>query len=243
MAVPGGPGYPGGYAPQPKVRLEVFGEAWKLVQPNLGTWIGATIVYLVCIIAVNVVVGVVAGRSMAGNGIGSLLGSIVGFFLQCGMSRMAIKQVRGERVEIADMFSVTDVIGSIVIGSILYSLLTLIGLVLCILPGLVLIGLLMFMPLFIVDQRMDATTALSTSINALKTDVLMATLFVFVAGILVVVSAIPCGIGLLFTVPVYFVSIALLYRDFFPSGGPTYPGVGPVYSAPPTEPGEPPVQG
>lgn len=242
MAVPAGPGYTGGYAPQPKVRFEALGEAWRIVQPNLGTWIGATLIMMVCVIGLNLILGLMAGRSGFGAVITILASWIVSFFFQCGMARMAIRQVRGERVEIGDLFSVTDVFAAVAIGAILYSLLTGIGFVLCIIPGLVMAGLLIAMPFLIVDQRMDAAGALSASMNAMKADLLMATLFIFVSGIIMVVSAIPCGLGLLFTVPMVYVAEALIYRDFFPAAGGYggYPG-GYASPAPPVGPTEPPV--
>jgi hypothetical protein len=243
MAVPGGPGYGAGFQPQPRVRFETLGEAWRIVQPNLGTWIGATIVAAICVIGLDLILGAAAGRSGPGNAVAALGSWIVGFFFQCGMARMAIRQVRGEPVQIGDLFSVTDVFGAVALGAILYSLLTFVGFILCIVPGIILTGLLMPMPFLIADRRMDAAAALSASLNAMKTDLLMAALFMFVAGIIIMLSALPCGIGLLFTIPMVSVAEALIYREFFPSAGGYTGGYTSGYpGAPPAGPSEPPAQ-
>jgi hypothetical protein len=248
MATPGGPAYTGGYAPQPKVRFETLGEAWRILQSNIGTWVGATVIMLVCVVGLNLVLRIIAGHSMGAQGVATVGSWIISFFFQCGMARMAVRQVRGEQVQVGDLFSVTDVIGAVALGAVLYSLLTMIGFVLCILPGIILSGLLLLMPFLIADQRMDAAAALSSSMNAMKTDLLMAVLFIFVAGIIVLVSAIPCGLGTLVTIPMVFVAEALIYRDFFPaaggySGGPgAYaPPYAPAATVEPTPPAAPPA--
>jgi uncharacterized membrane protein len=48
----------------------------------------------------------------------------------------------------------------------------------------------------------------------LKSQWLMATLFIVVVTILGFVGLILCGVGAIFTMPFYFLSIALLYDDF-----------------------------
>jgi uncharacterized membrane protein len=158
---------------------------------------------------------------------------------------MAVRQVRGERVEIGDLFSVTDVIGNVAIGAILYSLLTGVGLILCIVPGLILLGLLIPFAFLISDRRMDAAGALNASLNTMKTDLLMATVFVFVCGIILLLTGLfTCGLGLLVTVPIVYVAEAIIYREFFPdSGDYAVNQEQPPYAVPPTTgPSEPPVQ-
>ena len=55
--------------------------------------------------------------------------------------------------------------------------------------------------------------ALRRSVQAMKAHWLPATGFVFVMGLLVYASEIPCGLGLLATVPMAFLVTALAYRD------------------------------
>jgi len=129
------------------------------------------------------------------------------------------------------------VIGPLLIGSLLNGLAVAIGSVFCYIPGLVLGGLLMFTIPLIVDRRMDGIEAMKLSFNTLKGDALMATLFYLVVSIVGGLGGIACGIGALFTWPLFFLSISLLYRDYFMGPPTAYPD---VTVPPPSEPMPPP---
>jgi uncharacterized membrane protein len=76
----------------------------------------------------------------------------------------------------------------------------------------------MFTSLLIVDRGMDGIAAMRESWVALKGQWAMAGVFVVVVGIVAAIGIIGCGVGVLFTLPIAFRSVALLYRDFYPEG-------------------------
>ena len=59
--------------------------------------------------------------------------------------------------------------------------------------------------------------ALKESWSALKSQWLVATVFHCVLIVLAVSGALLCGIGMFLTGPLYCLSVAILYRDFFPA--------------------------
>jgi uncharacterized membrane protein len=131
------------------------------------------------------------------------------------MYRMACRQLRGQAVGVETLFSVVDVLPQLILGSVLYGLVTFLGFCALVLPGFVVSGVLMFTLPLIVDGGLDAIGALTRSWHALKHQWLVAALFHVTAGFAAWVGLCFCGVGFLFTAPLYCMSIAVLYRDFF----------------------------
>ncbi|MBV9867887.1 MAG: hypothetical protein JO316_21240 [Abitibacteriaceae bacterium] len=234
---PGGPGYTGGFSPRPQISFDVIGQAWGMIQQQMGIWIPAMLVFAV---VMGIIVGistVIAGglsgpvtppmpgqpfptRSPSGAGIGvqllfGLVQQIVAFMMLGGMYRMALKQLRGQVPSIGDLFSATDVLGSLVVAGILTALATYAGLCVLCVGALIVQGLLMFTVPLIVDKQMGAIDAMSTSWNTLKGEALMAALFYFVITLVAGIGAILCVIGVLFTAPMAIISVAILYNNYF----------------------------
>ncbi len=241
-AVPAG----GGYAPapmQPRVRFEIIGEAWSLFQQQMGTWVLAVLI----LFGINFglafglgLIGAVAGLADTGSDgrpelsagsvvfrvVTNVLTSAVSYFFIGGLYRMALKQLRGQQISVGDLFTAGDVLVPLFLSMLLYGLSVGGGLLLCIVPGFLIGGLMMLAPMIIVDKRETSpTAALKASWNALKPEMLSAALFMFVLGLVSISGLIGCGVGLLFTYPLFPISHAILYRDFF--------GLGNVESAEP----------
>ena len=259
---PGGPAYPGGtggtgggFAPRPQISFDVIGEAWGILQKQMGVWIPAMlIVALIQGVIYAIMMAVAMPHNMTpisptpGNPFptsapptfsplfpvfGLVLG-IVGVTLTGGLYRMAIKQFRGQPPSIGDLFSATDAIVPLLMAGVLMYIATLLGACACGVGALVVTGLLMFTIPLIVDKGMGAIEAMSTSWNTLKGEWLMATVFYLVISIVASSGGILCGIGILVTAPLALLSMAVLYRNYFlGSGAPIdAPGTG-SYPPPP----------
>ena len=216
----------GSYGPyRPRVQLGAIGEGWRLLQERWGTWVVASFIVL---LANSVVSGAALSVLPDHGGPGIRLhgptdvklvtllvnGIVTGFFYG-GMFRMACLQVRGARFGVSDLFSVVDVFGELVISSALYVVICFLAGSLCVLPYFIAAGVLMFVGPLVVDAKLTGTQAISTSWHALKSQWLMAAIFHFVASVCSSLGGICCGIGIFFTMPIYCLAIAVLYRDFF----------------------------
>jgi hypothetical protein len=221
---PSGGGYGGGVPPRaPEISFDAISQAWTVFQSGMGTYIGATVVLLL-------VSGVFQGLQTAltprgPNGVQEfsaiallvgLIGGIINQFLGAGFLRMAINHLKTGNVDFGQMLSVGDVFLNVFLASILVGLATVLGFCACIVPGLLLSGLFMFVNPLIVDQRMGAIDAMGTSFNTLKPQ--MAMLFVIVVGLVVFVGICACGVGLLATIPLGVLSVAITYNNFFGAG-------------------------
>lgn len=117
-------------------------------------------------------------------------------------------------MRLESLTEVTAVLGDLIVVALLQTLAVGIGLALCILPALVAMGLLMFSIPLVVDRKASGVEAIRRSFEMLKSQWLMATLFYVVAATIGCGGILLCGVGLLFTLPLYFLSIAVAYEDF-----------------------------
>jgi uncharacterized membrane protein len=208
------------------------------------------LIYFVVVIAASSLIGMVTGGGVqvpaGGQGapsfnplmmlINQVLNTVVSAFFMGGIYRMAVNQVRGQAVSVGDMFSATDVFPAVLIASILTNIAIMIGLLLCIIPGLFVAGALMFTLPLIVDRRLSAIDAMSTSFNTLKGQAFSAFTFALVVGLVILAGALACGLGVLVTMPIGLVAVALLYRDFFPGNEATQPANTSCSAPPPIPP-------
>jgi uncharacterized membrane protein len=144
-----------------------------------------------------------------------MLSAMVSAFLVGGMVRMASNQLRGGAPRIEDLFSVVDCWFDLLLTGVLYAAAIALGNVLCVIPGLIVFGLFMLAIPLVVEGRLPATGALMQSWNSLKSQWLTATVFHLFLSLVAVSGSILCGIGFFFTAPLYCLSIAILYREFY----------------------------
>jgi len=198
----------------------------------VATWIVAALIYVGIVFAINFVFGLfIGGAEIASRDSGgslfvfpalfgarmivNIVSYVISVFLLGGMYRMAINKLRNNPIAVSDLFNVGDVFPALLLGAFLVGLLCFIGFILCIIPGIIVGGMLMFTIPLIVDRRLGAIEAISQSWNALKGDLLNATLFYFVVTLIAAAGILACGVGILVTFPLFVLSIALAYRDFF----------------------------
>jgi len=220
----------GDYQTWPLVQFRVIGEAWQLYKRHWVVWSLATLIATLCYSVINgAILGILDGGRGLGHGgfrefalppAGALqfvVSTVVSSFFVGGMVRMAGNQLRGRAPRIEDLFSVTDVWFDLLLAGLLYGAAVVLGCMLCVIPGFIVSGLLMMTVPLVVEGRLPATGAMKMSWNALKSQWLVATVFHFVLILLAVSGVLLCGIGVLFTGPLYSLSLAILNREFFPT--------------------------
>lgn len=235
----GGPG-PG------VVRFDAIGDAWNLFRQEMGTWMALIVLFFVVFVGVFLVgafvlVGVdfgLKGAQVNPNAAEVINGIVVFLFygflfffiavLSGGLFRAACKQTRGQPIGAGDLFGTFDIAGRLAGALILVGLATMLGFLLCIIPGYMVAGRLMLVFPLIVDGRMSATEAIGQSWNALRGQTIMATLFNFIISLISGLGIYLCGIGILFTLPLYYLGIAIVYRDYFMTKPVADPWIEPV---------------
>jgi uncharacterized membrane protein len=205
---------------------EAFSYGWKKFQEYLGPILIAMLIFIVVGGAVNFIASLLGGgfgelTDPEDVGIGmffgvgylffSLLSALVSLLIQAAVVRGALKITEGERIELSTFLS-TEHLGQIVLASILLAIGTAIGLILCIVPGLILIFFSQFTYQFILDKGLPAFDAIKASF-ALVNKNLVSVIGLFFASILAfIVGALLCGVGLIVAIPVTIIATAYAYK-------------------------------
>ena len=237
-----------GLNPNARVRMELIGEAWELLKSRFGTWAlimivntaasaGIGLVAGLVGTAVKFAIGVPANPQSTGEfiaffsvtGVQQIVTQFFTAFLIMGLFRTAIKQVRGESIELSDLFSGGNVWLQGIIAILLTTLAVLGGFFLFIIGAFYIAARLCLTLPLVADGQMTAIEAMGMSWRALRGQVLMAFAFTLVVGIVSSVGFLACCVGVIFSMPMSYLCYALLYRDFFlsPMGAAESPWITP----------------
>lgn len=185
---------------------ELFSEAWKFTKEHLGFLIG----YLVLYFVVNGLFS--AANYKTDSVLISLMGTLVGTFLYMGLYNSALMIVKGLKPGFDQAYSNWPHFASWFLSSLLFGLLLVIGLMFLIVPGLYFLSMYGLYPFFILDKGMGPIEALKAAERASKGrrwELFL--LFISCFG-LNLLGVLLLGVGVLFTIPVTVIALALAYR-------------------------------
>ena len=213
---------------------ELLKEAWQKTKGAKGSiWGGAMVMYLILL---GIILGGVFGLmqiygemdpAMAMGVDGGLqvittLQVITAWFSMLfagGLMLVGVRRALEQRVswkQVFAGFSARKIIPMSIAGFLQFVLI-LIGFALLVLPGIyLLVGYTLTLPL-ILDKGLGPWEALETSRKAIHKKWWTVFGLYIVMFLLYAVSAIPVGLGLIWTVPMFFVMVGVLYSRFFVS--------------------------
>ena len=134
--------------------------------------------------------------------------------------RAALAITAGRTLTSGEIFDMTNFVPYL-LTSIVVSILTSIGYVLCIVPGIIVMFLLFFAQYFAADRGMGVGESLSASFNIMKENIGTMVLFFLACLAAYIVGAIVLCVGLIVAVPVVLIATAYMYRTM--SGEPVAP--------------------
>ena len=187
---------------------ECFRQAWALYQANFWLLLGATAVMLV----------ITAGLGSI-HGVGWLAHALLCFAFWGGLDFLFLKLIRGQSGDIGEAFTgFKSGFVALILASLVAHVLTAIGFVFLILPGIYLLtAWWMFTPLLVIDKSLDFWPAMELSRKTVNRHwwpcfglFVLACLVTF-AGLLL------CGIGVFFTLPLALGAIVYAYQELFDS--------------------------
>jgi uncharacterized membrane protein len=242
------PGYPPGYPAPAGSGYSVgaaFSWAFNKFSKNAVPLIVASLVYGLIVLAVQFLTSVISeavspadvssysdsngfafSYSVTSVGgavvaiIGWLISAIVSAAIQSAYIGGIIDIANGQQVSIGNFFR-PRLIGPVVIAGVLVYVITLVGFVLCIIPGFIASIMLMFTTVALIDRNLGAVEAIKTSFEVTKANFGSAFLTWLVVIACVVVGVLLCGIGLLVAIPV--VALILIYAFRSLTGGQVAP--------------------
>jgi hypothetical protein len=221
---------------------EWIAEGWRMFVEQWQTWVLMSLItfavllvpiiacYFVAFVVILAAAAAEGGRRGGGGGpeamgavllfyfvifAGAIIAALIQSYFTCGMYQAALKQLRGARLEVRDLFSAGNKFGRCLGASILIGICVMIGVILCIIPAFIVAGMLMFTIPLILDRNLRITDAMTTSWELGKQNMLMFTLYAFVVSLIAQAGAYACYIGLLATWPLQFTMTIIAYRDCF----------------------------
>ncbi len=141
----------------------------------------------------------------------NVIGSIVGLMLSAVAIRVAFDVVDGREVSVGNAFNRIDFV-QVILAAILVGVLVTIGLMLCILPGIVVLFMTFMTNYFIVGKGQDAITAIKSSFSLVSANfgaLLLLALLVFCVMLLGVLA---CLVGVFVAYPIVTVAAAFTFR-------------------------------
>ncbi|CAN5415917.1 hypothetical protein BH10ACT3_BH10ACT3_05160 [soil metagenome] len=192
------------------------GYGWKKFTENVGPFILLMLAVFVVSLVLSLIRQVVTPDS-GGYGaviIGLVLSAIVYIItsiVQAGVWRAGLGVTKGTTPSVAQLTE-TDNIVPYILTSILVGIGLIIGLVLCIIPGIIWLLFTAYAPIIALDKGVGAVDAIKTSITMVKDNFGQVFVILLVAGIIWVVGYVLCCVGLLVTAPVALVTIVYSYR-------------------------------
>jgi uncharacterized membrane protein len=149
--------------------------------------------------------------------VGTILMGIpfINYMAMAGFFIAARKTSRGEQVLFDDFFAgfKEPVVVPLLIAGIVVPIVTALGIVLCILPGIYLaVGYLFVVPMILWETK-DFWQAMEASRKVITRQWFMFLLFIIVAGFLSQLGFILCGIGVFLTIPIVYLSIYCAFED------------------------------
>jgi hypothetical protein len=176
-------------------------RGWALVRDNMAVLIGATLLAWLVALGLSVV---------------PVLGWVVGFVIMGGLDYVFIRRIRGEVVQIGDVFvGFNEAFLHLAMAGLVKWLLTGLGFILCIVPGIYLgVGYVFALPL-VIDKKMEFWPAMEVSRRVVHQHWWSIFALVIVLSLIVLAGLLVCGVGALVTVPIATAALMYVYEDLF----------------------------
>ena len=194
---------------------DVMGEAWQLVSGFKGSYWAALLMYMLIAAGMTFVTGLFGGDSALLRFVGEMIAYLVTLPLFAGIYVLAIHRAAGRDVSWNDILGYFDRMLPLFLLFVAVGVLTMVGFIFLILPGIYLmIAYLFAMPLMVEKNLSlwDAMEASRKSITRCWFRFFGLSLLIF---LVLIVSTIPLGIGLIWSVPWAGLCFGVVYREMY----------------------------
>ncbi len=203
--------------------IEILKEGFKRIEGVKGIFLSVFVVYMAIVLVLQIILGIFfpsppppAEPNIVNQQIVTILSYPVVMPIMVGIMMLAIHYSRGEVIEFQSIFHYFHLMGKLALAGILIYIMTVIGFLLFILPGIYLsIAYIFTMPL-IVDKGMDVWDAMELSRKTVTQHWFKIFGLFFLLSLFMALGVLTLGIGLIWAVPLLFVTLyGLLYPLMF----------------------------
>jgi len=206
--------------------MGVIKDTWRETKgAKASIWIGSCVMYLVMVVVGSGIFllpalgfDLMTTAGMVTNVMIQILVSVISIVFTAGLLYMGVRKAAGDTISWKMIFKGFSHTSQIILATVFQSILVGLGLLLLVLPGIYLIvGYGLTLPL-ILDRKMSAWEAMETSRKAIHKVWWKVTGALFLMVIIYAVSAIPLGIGLIWTMPMFIILGGVVYCCLFDVG-------------------------
>jgi uncharacterized membrane protein len=151
--------------------------------------------------------------------LGALINILISPLISAAFILAAFKVDQGGKLEWNDFFAVQKWFTPLFVSYLLSGVFILIGFLFLILPGIFLAVCFALIQPFVLFQQNDGMQSMKSSYRAVLTAWFPVFAFFLVMFIIIVLSIIPLGLGLLITIPLFYISVYVMFKDNFPLEG------------------------
>lgn len=227
------PNHPPRRGPGPVVLVDCIREAWDLLIQDWSTWLVCTLIVVFGMQIIQTPISYALQFLIMGNPFRpqpfdlGRLGIFYAAFLPIAivlngllmtmitsMVEMGIRRQEGYAIAVSDFFNIFKKFGPVYVTSLLQVVCATLGSLLCVLPGLYLAYVQSTAGIFALRQNLAPVEALKASHAMVKGQEWAMVGVLFLASLLSAAGILACCIGMLFTYPVYALTIAVIYYNF-----------------------------
>lgn len=154
-------------APFPPNPGDCFGHSWRVLWQMFLPLFLVGIVYFALSVVINIFSFLITDYELSGMVVYIVVVIAYGILIlgpaQYGVYYAYLKGVRGEKVDVQDIFSFKDNYLNVIIANLLTAFIIGFGIILLIIPGIIFACKLAFVPYLVMDKKMDAMEAIKTS--------------------------------------------------------------------------------
>ena len=203
---------------------KVITEAWQKVSGLKGPFWAAAIIVSVVIFLAGLALSAIANflGLLDSSGIGlliPLLGQLAVMALiypfMAGIVMLGVRRSIDLPISYNEIFAYFAYVAPLVVAAILMAILTILGFMLLVIPGIYLAVAYMFTVPLIVEKNLSAWEAMETSRKAITRHWFKFALVLITMVVILFISIIPMGIGLIWTYPMMIAVMGILYRNTF----------------------------
>ncbi|RMG39541.1 MAG: hypothetical protein D6719_13040 [Candidatus Dadabacteria bacterium] len=198
----------------------VLKESWRLTSGVKGKFIGAVVVAVAITLVLEALLGI------ASNYAGGIV-AVIAVFIYVGITAvfmtgimvMGIKRASGQEIVVNDVFAFFPKFLKLLFTYVAVAVLVMVGTVLLVLPGIYLAVAYIFALPLVALEDLGIWEALEKSRKKVTTYWFSYFGWSFVIMIILWLSALPLGIGLIWTLPMACIGYGILYRNAFSGRG------------------------
>jgi len=203
--------------------IEIIKEGFRRIDGVKGTFVAAFGIYIAVAIIMQLVLGIFfpsppapAEPNLLNQQIITILSYPVLMPLMVGVIMLAINYSRGENIEFKSVFNYYHLTGKLALAGILIYVMTIIGFILLVLPGIYLSIAYVFALPLIADKGMEVWDAMELSRKTVTKHWFKVFGLLFLLSLIFLAGAIAFGIGLIWAIPLMFITLyGLLYTSIF----------------------------